>query len=376
MLAKTPPMGWNSWNTFGPNINEKVIMETADAMADDGYLEAGYEYLVIDDGWQLQQRDDNGRMVPDPEKFPHGIKYVADYVHKKGLKFGIYSAAGTLSCLGLAGSFGHEYEDAKTFAEWGVDYLKYDLCHFPGGGDAKTAYMTMSMALRACGREIMICGCIVGEHDPHSWMRSVGIHMYRSTGDISDNFESIRNNSISQLRRLYAHAPGCYNDVDMLVVGMGGKGNVSHSGGCTPNEYLIHFILWCLYGAPLMMGCDLRNLAPEYKEILLNKTLIAIDQDEECRPPYYNDRQRYAYDVRLSMIKLLSDNRLVVAFFNFDDSEHWTPFYLSDYGIPGGQGKSLKLTDALTGEDCGIIHDAINPTLPPRSFRLYFAEVV
>ena len=155
MLAKKPPMGWNSWNTFGPNINEALIMETADAMVSLGYRDAGYEYLVIDDCWSLKERGADGRLVPDPEKFPHGMKYVADYVHEKGLKFGMYSCAGLRTCAGYPSSYDHEYVDAQTFAGWGVDFLKYDFCNFPENADCKNRYLRMSMALKATGRPIL-----------------------------------------------------------------------------------------------------------------------------------------------------------------------------------------------------------------------------
>lgn len=206
MLGKTPPMGWNSWNTFGPDVNEQIVLETADVMAEKGYLEAGYEYVVIDDCWMEKERVD-GKLVVNKEKFPHGMKYVGDYIHSKGLKFGIYSAAGTLTCQGFPGSYGHEFEDARMFADWGVDYLKYDLCHFPGSGDIRNAYITMAMALRATGRDIMYAACPVGQGEPHKWMRSVGAHLYRSTGDINDSFESFRSNAMSQFRSLATSAP-------------------------------------------------------------------------------------------------------------------------------------------------------------------------
>lgn len=153
MLAHKPPMGWNSWNTFAQNINEKLIMETADVMADEGYKDAGYKYVIIDDCWSLKERVD-GKLVPDPNLFPHGMKYIADYIHSKGLLFGMYSCAGFCTCAGYPSSYGHEFEDAKQFAEWGVDYLKYDYCNFPKSADTKNAYLTMAMALRASGRDI------------------------------------------------------------------------------------------------------------------------------------------------------------------------------------------------------------------------------
>ncbi len=375
MLAKTPPMGWNSWNTFGPKVNEQIILETADAMVEKGYLDAGYEYVVIDDCWMMPERVD-GKLVVNPEKFPHGMKYVADYIHGKGLKFGIYSAAGTLTCQGLPGSFGHEYEDARMFADWGVDYLKYDLCHFPGCGDIRTSYITMAMALRATGRDIVYAACPVGQGEPHKWMRSVGAHLWRSTGDINDSFESFKNNAMSQFRALETSAPGCFNDIDMLVVGMGGEGNVSYSNGCTTDEYLMHFALWCVFGAPLMMGCDVRNVSDEIRDILTNKELIRIDQDPECRPPYYEEKQRYAFDVRLSFVKFLDNNEFLVCFFNFDSEPHWTPFYFDDYGIPSASGLGLELTDVLTGETLPVKHDGWNPTMEPRSFHIYKAKLV
>lgn len=376
MLGKAPPMGWNSWNTFGPKINEKLILETADAMVEKGYLDAGYEYLVIDDGWMMPERE-NGLLVVNPEKFPRGMKFIGDYIHSKGLKFGIYSAAGTLTCQGLPGSYGHEYEDARMFADWGVDYLKYDLCHYPGSGDVKNSYLTMSMALRATGREIMYSGCTVGEREPHTWMRSVGAHLYRSTGDITDNLQSIRSNAMSQLRKLYSSAPGCFNDIDMLVVGMGGNGHVSHTGGCSERQYLLHFAMWCMWGAPLMIGGDIRNMSEGCRAILQNKELIRIDQDEDCRPPYYEERQRYAADGRLGFIKLLSGDELALGYFNFSDCESlMIPFYFDDYGIPSGTGAGLDITDIITGEHIGVKHDCFCPVVPQEDFKIYKAKIV
>ncbi len=376
MLAATPPMGWNSWNTFGPDIDEKLILETADAMVEKGFLDAGYEYLVIDDGWMTNERVD-GKLVVNTEKFPHGMKYVGDYIHSKGLKFGIYTAAGTCTCQGLPGSYGHEYEDVQMFAEWGVDYIKYDLCHFPGSGDIKNTYLTFSQAMRNCGREMIYSACTVGEGEPHKWMRSVGAHLYRSTGDINDDFSSFRGNAISQLRKLDSSAPGCFNDIDMLVVGMNGKGHVAYTKGCTNYEYLLHFSLWCMFGAPLMIGCDIRSISDEDRAILLNRDLIAIDQDVDCRPPYYEERQRYAADGRLAFMKLLSDGDMIIAYYNFsDDDTLWVPFYFDDYGIPSSTGYGLDMTDVITGEHLGVKHDHYNPMVPPRSFLMYRARLV
>ena len=373
MLAKTPPMGWNSWNTFGPHINEKVVMETADAMAEKGYLEAGYKYLVIDDGWQLPQRV-KGVLTADPEKFPNGMKYLADYVHSKGLKFGIYSAAGTLTCLGLPGSFGYEYQDAEMFASWGVDYLKYDICHYPGSLGAKSAYLNMGMALRSTGRDILYSGCTVGGRDPHLWMRSVGASLFRSTGDINDSFESIKSIALSQYKELYRTGAGCFNDLDMLTVGMFGEGNKGN-GGCTYEEYVTHFALWCVFGAPLMIGGDLRNMDEKCRELLLNKELLRINQDEEARNPYYDANARYARETRMGFLKLLSDNEIILAYFNFhDEDELMIPLYFTDYGIPTSSGLGLELTDVLTGENIGIKHDFFCPVVKPHGCKIYKAR--
>ena len=269
MLAKRPPMGWNSWNTFGENINESLIKEMADVMVDQGYLAAGYEYLVIDDCWAEMERDENGRLVPDHVKFPNGMKAVADYVHSKGLKFGMYSCAGVRTCAGYPSSYDHEFIDAKTFAEWGVDFLKYDFCNFPESGNCVNRYHTMSMALKASGREILFSACNWGMQEPWKWMKSIGVHMYRSTGDIQDNYQSFKDIAVSQIDKLCMSSSGSFNDPDMLVVGMYGKGNVGF-GGCSDVEYRTHFALWCLFGVPLMMGCDLRTVNETSKALMLN----------------------------------------------------------------------------------------------------------
>lgn len=377
MLGSRPPMGWNSWNTFGPNINEKLIFEIADAMVDLGYKDAGYEYLVIDDCWQMKTRDEKGNLVPDPEKFPHGMKYVADYVHSKGLKFGMYSAAGILTCAGYPGSYGYEFQDAKMFADWGVDYLKYDKCHFGGAQDPKNAFLTMSIALRATGRDIMYSGCIVGENEPHDWMRSIGAHLYRSTTDICDSPESFRSIFTSQYDKFHASAPGCFNDIDMLIVGMHGKGNVACPGGCSDEAYKMHFVLWCLWGAPLMIGSDIRNLDDNMRELLQNKELIRINQDPECRPPYCDERQRYhATHARLACLKLMENGEMVLGLFNYNDEQNLMVLaYFSDLGIPAGKGYGLKLTDIFTGESF-VVYDYYIPRLDPMTCRVYKAEIV
>jgi alpha-galactosidase len=266
-LAKSPPMGWNSWNKFGCNVSEPLIKEMADAMVASGMKDAGYQYIVIDDCWQVS-RDANGTIVADPKRFPSGMKALADYVHGKGLKFGLYSDAGARTCEGRPGSNGFEVEDARQYAQWGVDYLKYDWCS-TDGVDPKIAYPTMRDALKATGRPIVFSMCEWGQSKPWTWARGVA-HLWRTTGDISDRW-----NSFTRLLDLQAGlekfaGPGGWNDPDMLEVG---------NGGMTVAEYRAHFSFWCLLAAPLMAGNDLRSMTPEIRDMLTSKEIIAVDQD-------------------------------------------------------------------------------------------------
>ena len=248
MVVKTPPMGWNSWNTFGPNINEALIRETADVMVDSGLAAAGYNYLVIDDCWSEKFRDEQGRLVASAEKFPNGMKAVADYVHSKGLKFGMYSCAGIFTCARYPSSYGYEFIDADTFASWGVDFLKYDYCNKPAGIPGHLLYKRMGTALANCGRDILFSACSWGADETHKWVKSTGAHMWRSTGDIVDNWESIKNLTNRQIELQPYNGNGCFNDMDMLVVGMHGKGNVG-VGGCTEVEYRTHFTIWAFFNS-------------------------------------------------------------------------------------------------------------------------------
>ena len=224
-LGLTPPLGWNSWNTFTWQINEELIKQVADTFVESGLKDAGYEYVVIDDCWSEKQRDENGRLVPDHWKFSEGIKPVADYVHSKGLKFGMYSCAGTHTCGGHPGSFEHEFDDAETFASWGVDYLKYDYCYKPDHIPGEVLYKRMSAALRNCGRDIMFSACNWGNDNVYKWIRESGAHLFRSTGDIQDNWESIKRLALSQIGNECYGGNFCHNDIDMLVVGMHGGSN-------------------------------------------------------------------------------------------------------------------------------------------------------
>ncbi len=266
-VAPTPPMGWNSWNKYACDVSETLIMGMADAMVNSGMKDAGYQYIVIDDCWQVA-RDENGEIVVDKDRFPHGMKFVADYVHSKGLKFGIYSCAGKYTCQGRPGGLGHEYQDARTYAKWGVDYLKYDWCN-SSTQDAKSSYANMRDALYTAGRPIVFSICEWGSNKPWEWAGDVG-NLWRTTGDISDSWNSmIHIFSLQKNLARYA-GPEKWNDPDMLEVG---------NGGMTNEEYKTHFSLWCMLAAPLMAGNDLGNMTPEIKNILTNKEMIAVDQD-------------------------------------------------------------------------------------------------
>ena len=387
MTAIKPPMGWNSWNTFGKDINDSLIRQIADTMVEKGYLEAGYEYLIIDDCWSLKERDNIGNLVPDPEKFPNGMKSLADYIHSKGLKFGMYSCAGILTCAGYPSSYDHEFQDAALFAEWGIDYLKYDYCNFPKNADCINRYQTMSMALKATGKNILFAACNWGSENSWSWMRSIGAHTYRSTGDIFDNFRSFMGIFQSQLEHLCQSGPYCFNDMDMLTVGMYNQGNVAIGKPCTDSEYRMQFSLWCLAGTPLIMGSDIRNMPPQMEELLLNKELIAINQDPECRPPYLVGKRsvmvpeentneaveplRMVKDKLLTFIKHLSNQEFAIAYYNLHEEEQEMHCIFADVGLPYASGYGFDMTDIFTGEHIGIKRDYHVISVPGHDCRLF-----
>ena len=372
ILAKTPPMGFNTWNTFGPDINEQMVLEMADVMAEQGYRDAGYKYVVIDDCWSLRERDENGNLVADPEKFPHGMKYVGDYIHAKGLKFGMYSCAGIRTCAGYPASFDHEFQDARTFASWGVDFLKYDFCYFPSFANCQHRYLTMAQALRASGRDILFSACNWGVQEPWSWMRSIGAHMYRSTGDIWDNFPSTAGIMKSQMGNFNANAAGCFNDMDMLTVGMGGQGNVGDANCNTYGEYEMQFAYWCFCAAPLMMGADLRKVGEEYRTLLQHKELIRLSQDPECRPPY-KVCENNGYTV---FIRHLADGEFAIGVFNLHQDPRYAEITFAELGVPVNAGVKLALTDVITGETIAPKKDDLFVCVPGHSCKIFRAKFV
>lgn len=373
MIKNTPPMGWNSWNTFGADINEKLIFETADKMVETGLLDTGYDYLVIDDCWSLKERDKDGRLVADPEKFPHGMKAVADYVHSKGLKFGMYSCAGNLTCAGYPGSFEHEFTDAETFAEWGVDFLKYDYCYHSNIIHGKYLYRRMGLALKNCGRDILFSACSWGADNTAEWMRETGANMWRSTGDIFDTWESIKKLTEEQDAILPYGGAGCFNDMDMLVVGMYGKGNVGLEG-LNDVQYKTHFSIWALMGSPLMIGCDIRNMNEETHSILTNKELIKINQDKDCRqvfklPNHWNDNVKiYARN--------LENGDIAVGMFNFGGEKAAVRMTVDELGIPESTDRTLKLENVWDNETVTVTNGAFIHDIEPCGCLVYRCKVV
>lgn len=338
-LAPTPPMGWNSWNKFGCNVSEKLIREMADAMVTSGMKDAGYEYIVIDDCWQVK-RDAEGNIVPDPERFPSGMKALADYVHSKGLKFGVYSDAGTGTCQNRPGSRGYEFQDARTYASWGVDYLKFDWCN-TSTQDIPSSYALMRDALKASGRPIVFSLCEWGKDDPWKWAADVG-NLWRTTGDITDcwSCRGTYNFGVMQIldmnADLYPYAgPGHWNDPDMLEVG---------NPGLTLTESRSHFSLWCMLAAPLIAGNDLHDMPQEIHDILTNKEVIAVDQDPLGRQ---GERYRDYGDTQVWRKELSGDSE---AFLLLNRAE--TPKEISVY-----VGTTARVRDLWKHEDEGPFED-------------------
>jgi alpha-galactosidase len=333
-LAKTPPMGWNSWNKFACDVSEKLIKEAADAMVSSGMKGAGYQYVVIDDCWQIG-RDSEGNVVPDPKRFPSGMKALADYVHSKGLKFGLYSDAGTLTCQKRPGSRGYEFQDARQYAAWGVDYLKYDWCS-TGTQNAEASYSIMRDALAKAGRPIVFSICEWGTSKPWLWARDVG-NLWRTTGDIQDCWDCKKDwggvgfiHILDLQDGLQSYSgSGHWNDPDMLEVG---------NGGMSTTEYRAHFSLWCILAAPLMAGNDIRSMSPEIAGILTNQDAIAVDQDrlglQGRRVKREGDSDVWA--------KQMADGSRAVALLNRGSSEKEISVSWTDLGYPEHLSASVR----------------------------------
>jgi len=356
-LAMTPPMGWNSWNTFATNIDEKLVKETADIMVSSGLAAAGYNYIVLDDGWMTKERDANGDLVPDPAKFPNGMKALIDYVHSKGLKFGLYNCAGTQTCAGYPGTRGYEYQDARFYAKLGIDFLKYDWCNTKGI-TAPEAYTTMSNALKTAGRPIVFSLCEWGDNQPWEWGKPVG-NLWRISGDIypcfdcefkhPENWSSWGFMKIAEMRkdiRKYS-GPDHWNDFDMMEVG----------NEMNDTEDKSHFAMWCMLSSPLFTGNDYRKMSKETLAILTNKELIAINQDKLGIQGFKHS----AEDGLEVWVKPLSDGNWAVTFLNRSDVSKkinfdWkkNTFKDVDFGYEADFNKTaFKLKNLWTNKEAG-----------------------
>ncbi|MFI0980514.1 NPCBM/NEW2 domain-containing protein [Streptomyces sp. NPDC021093] len=334
-LALTPPMGFNNWNSTycRAEFNEAMVKGIADIFVEKGLKDAGYEYVNLDDCWAKPERDAAGKLVPDPVRFPHGIKAVADYVHSKGLKFGLYSSAGTRTCdsVGMPGGLNHESSDAKQFAEWGVDYLKYDNCNNEGV-DFMLRYTAMRDALKAAsaetGRPILYSLCEWGSYKPWEWGKDVG-HMWRTTGDIRDTWSSMLSIMKQNLPLAKYAGPGHWNDPDMLEVG---------NGGMTGTEYRSHFSMWSIMAAPLLIGSDLRKATPETFDTLSNREVIAVDQDKLGKQGTVVTSE----GGRWVVAKELSDGSRAVALFNETGSPQRIATTAKAVGLPAAKGYRVR----------------------------------
>jgi alpha-galactosidase len=365
-LALTPPMGWNSWNKFACDVNEQTVRDTADAMVSSGMRDAGYQYVVIDDCWH-GPRDANGFITADAKKFPSGIKALADYVHSRGLKFGIYSDAGRLTCGGRPGSQGHDSQDALSYARWGVDYLKYDWCS-TGDRNAQEAYALMADALRQSGRDIVFSMCEWGTAKPWLWAQNVG-NLWRTTGDIFDSF------SVKDPKRDWAHTlleivdlneplwpyagPGHWNDADMLEVG---------NGGMSPAEYRAHFSLWAMMASPLMAGNDIAHMDENTRAILLNKEVIAVDQDKLG----VQGRRVWKEGNREVWVKPLAGGGRALLLFNRGDAPASIRATADQLGWPADV--RAKVRDLWGHKDVGRWAGSIEATVEPHGVAMFRIE--
>jgi len=345
-VAATPPMGWNSWNHFAAKVDDATVRAQADAMVKSGMRDAGYRYINIDDTWE-GTRDANG-VIHSNAKFPD-MKALADYVHSKGLKLGIYSSPGPKTCAGFEGSYGHEAQDAQTYAAWGIDYLKYDLCSLAEPMIAAksldtaqsiqlAAYRKMEAALQATGRPMVYSLCQYGFYQPWRWAPQVGGNSWRTTGDISDSFPRMLQIGLSQAGLSKFAGPGHWNDPDMLEVG---------NGGMSAIEYRTHMSLWALLAAPLLAGNDLSTMTPETAAILTNREIIAVDQDAAG---VQGDRVKAEGGLEI-WAKPLAGGAKAVGLFNLSDQPAWLEVHFADLGFSG----PVKARDLWEAKDLGVM---------------------
>ena len=345
-LAQTPPMGWSSWNKFAEHIDDATVRAMADALVSTGLRDAGYIYVNIDDGWQGERAPD-GTIQPN-DKFPD-MKALADYVHARGLKLGIYSSQGPKTCAGYEGSYGHVQQDAQTFADWGIDYLKYDLCSGEWFYDTRDtvirSYQEMARAVRATGRPMLFSICEYGRFDVGSWGRAAGGHLWRTTGDITDEWQVMANIGFDHNGNPANTGPGGWNDPDMLEIG---------NGGMNHDEYQTHMTLWAISAAPLILGHDLRETTPEQLALLTNRDVLAIDQDAKG---VQGTAVRKADGVEIWR-KPLADGSVAIAIFNRNDAAVTADLLPADIGL----GTVRQMRDLWSGDT--LAPDATKFNLP------------
>jgi alpha-galactosidase len=327
-LARTPPMGWNTWNKFACNVNEQLVREMADGIVSSGMRDAGYRYVVIDDCWQVS-RDSAGTIVADPQRFPSGMQALANYVHAKGLLFGLYTDAGVRTCQGRPGTLGHEEQDARTYAAWGADYVKEDWCNAEGLS-AATQYRKFLDALKATGRPIVLSICEWGSNLPWEWAPGTG-HLWRTTVDIIDRWYRMLENLDASAPHAGIAGPGGWNDPDMLEVG---------NGGMTDDEYRAHFSLWAIMAAPLIAGNDVRAMSAATRDILTNAEVIAVDQDSLGVQGWLAEQPRLGIQV---WVKPLRDGSRAVVLFNRTDLESLIRADWRAIGLPPGPARVRDL---------------------------------
>ena len=347
-LVRTPPMGWNSWNKFAGKVDDAAVRGMADAMVSSGMKRAGYTYINIDDTWQ-GQRDSQGNITTN-RKFPD-MKALADYVHSKGLKIGIYSSPGPKTCAGYAGSYGHEHQDAQTYASWGIDYLKYDWCsagRIYKDADMQAVYQKMGDALRATGRPIVFSLCQYGRNDVWKWGTKVGGNLWRTTGDINDTWDRMETIGFSQFAIASYIRSGHWNDPDMLEIG---------NGGMTDDEYRTHMSLWALLAAPLLAGNDLRSMSDQTKSILMNAGVIAIDQDRAAKPAKVISQNGTTEVVA----RPLADHAMAVGLFNRGGQPAEIRVDWKSLGLAGAK---LKVRDIWSGRNVPAEGDHYAATVP------------
>jgi alpha-galactosidase len=369
LLAATPPMGWMSWNQFGPEVSDPLIRETAETMLAKGMRKAGYEYICIDDLWHGGDRGADGKLYPDPKRFPQGIRPLADWLHGKGFKLGMYTDAAEKTCADQPGSYGHEEVDARTFADWGVDYLKVDYCYAPEDPDTAIArYRKMIQAIRKTGRPIVFSVCEWGPREPWTWAPQIGAQLWRTTWDIRDvwqgGYSAARAGVMDIVDRQAELAdfagPGHWNDPDALVVGLYGKGNYTSPKGYAPlndTEYRSQMSLWCLMASPLTVTCDLRRMNDITTTTLTHPEIIAIDQD-----PFGKQARRAIKDRDIEVWKKpLSNARVAIGLLNRGSQTaevklKWTDIALAD---------AWKVRDVWAGKDLGEVKGTV--TMPVES---------